>query len=151
MRLSTLTFLVMLTLSIGAVPLAAIAQQTAKVYRIDCLPGGPLAPRAHQWDAFRQALRALGWVEGQNMTLEFRPPAGEGDPFDELAAELVRLKVDVIVATGTSAVRAAKWSWPHDTGHMWEVVSPHLSRYEVGMESICRSAMMRLTLHRHRA
>ena len=44
-----------------------------------------------------------------------------------------------------------QWSWPHDTGHMWEVVSPHLSRYEVGMESICRSAMMRLTLHRHRA
>jgi len=108
MRLSTLTFLVMLTLSIGAVPFVATAQQTAKVYRIGCLPGGPLAPRAHQWDAFRQALRALGWVEGQNMTLEFRPPAREGDPFDELAADLVRLKVDVIVATGQRAVRAAK-------------------------------------------
>jgi putative ABC transport system substrate-binding protein len=78
------------------------------VYRIGCIPGGPLAPRAHQWDAFRQTLRELGWVEGQNIILEFRPPAQEGDPYDDLAAELVHLKVDVIVATGTRAVRATK-------------------------------------------
>jgi putative tryptophan/tyrosine transport system substrate-binding protein len=47
-------------------------------------------------------------VEGQNILLEFRPPAREGDAFDELAADLVRLQVDVIVASGTTGVRAAK-------------------------------------------
>jgi putative tryptophan/tyrosine transport system substrate-binding protein len=89
-------------------PLVAHAQQPAKVYRVGCIPGGPLAPRAHQWDAFRQALRELSWREGHNIILEFRPPAQESDPFDELVAELVRLQVDVIVATGTRAVRTAK-------------------------------------------
>ena len=64
-------------------------------------------PGAAQWDAFRQTLRELSWVEGQNITLEFCPPAREGDAFDELAADLVRLQVDVIVATGTAGVRAA--------------------------------------------
>jgi hypothetical protein len=52
---------------LGAVvagPFIAHAQQTTKVYQIGCLPGGPLAPRAHQWDAFRQTLRELGWREG---------------------------------------------------------------------------------------
>ena len=58
-------------------------------------------------DAFRQTLRELGWVEGQNITLEFRAPAREGDAFDEPAADLIRLQVDVIVATGIRAVRAA--------------------------------------------
>jgi putative tryptophan/tyrosine transport system substrate-binding protein len=104
----TMRRIVILILVILAMPLAATAQQTGKVYRIGCIPGGLLAPRAHQWDAFRQALRELGWVEGQNIILEFRPPAREGDPYDDLAAELVRLKVDVIVATGTRAVRATK-------------------------------------------
>lgn len=108
MRLNTVGGIVLLALGLLVVPLAAHAQQAGKVYRIGCIPGGPLAPRAHQWDAFRQTLRALGWVEGQDILLEFRPPAREGDPFDELAAELVRLKVDVIVATGGRAVRATK-------------------------------------------
>ena len=94
--------------AVAAWPLIVHAQQPTKVYRIGCIPGGPLAPRAHQWDAFRQMLRELGWVEGQNVMLEFRPPTREGDPAEELAAELVRLQVDVIVATGTRAVRAAK-------------------------------------------
>jgi putative ABC transport system substrate-binding protein len=112
--------IVILTLVILAMPLAATAQQTGKVYRIGCIPGGLLAPRAHQWDAFRQALRELGWVEGQNIILEFRPPVREGDPYDDLAAELVRLKVDVIVATGTRAVRATK----HATSTIPIVMSP---------------------------
>jgi len=94
--------------AVTAWPLITYAQQAAKIYRIGCIPGGPLTPRAHQWDAFRQTLRELGWVEGQNIIIEFRPPAREGDPFDELAVELVRLQVDVIVATGARAVRAAK-------------------------------------------
>lgn len=63
--------------------------------------------RAHQWDAFRQTLRELGWVEGKNVIIEMRPPAKEGDPYEDLVADLIRLKVDVIVATGTRALRAA--------------------------------------------
>ena len=103
----TLRLVVVLTLAILATPLVAAAQQAGKVYRIGCIPGGLLAPRIHQWDAFRQTLRELGWVEGKNITLEFRAPAREGDAFDELAADLIRLQVDVIVATGIRAVRAA--------------------------------------------
>ena len=107
MRRNTVGLIVIVTLSVLSAPLATAAQPAGKVYRIGCLPGGPLAPRLHQWDAFRQTLRELGWVEGQNILLEFRPPAREGDAFDELAADLVRLQVDVIVATGTPGVRAA--------------------------------------------
>jgi putative ABC transport system substrate-binding protein len=108
MRLYIIRLIAMLALIILVAPLAAMAQQPGRVYRIGCIPGGPLAPRAHQWEAFRQTLRELGWVEGQNIILEFRPPSREGDPFDELAAELVRLKVDVIVASGGQAAYAAK-------------------------------------------
>ena len=43
------------------------------------------------------------------------------------------------------------WTWPHDRGHMWEEISPHLSRYEVGLEPACSHAMLRLTLSRHSA
>jgi putative ABC transport system substrate-binding protein len=127
MRLKTIGG-VLLALNLLLVPLAH-AQQAEKMYRIGCLPGGPLAPRAHQWDAFRQTLRELGWVEGQNIRLEFRPPAREGDPFDELAADLVRLPVDVIVATGTRAVRAAK----HATSTIPIVMSAAPNAVEEGL------------------
>jgi putative tryptophan/tyrosine transport system substrate-binding protein len=116
----TMRLLVILTLAILAVPLTTVAQQEGKVYRIGCIPPGPLASRLHQWDAFRQTLHELGWVEGQNIILEFRPPVQEGDTFDELAADLVRLQVDVMVATGTPAVRAAK----HATSTIPIVMSP---------------------------
>ncbi|HEY5865386.1 MAG TPA: hypothetical protein VI542_07510, partial [Candidatus Tectomicrobia bacterium] len=43
------------------------------------------------------------------------------------------------------------WTWPHDRGHMWEEISPHLSRYEVGLEPACHHAMLHLTLSRHSA
>ena len=92
---------------LAAPPPAAEAQQARGLPRIGILPGGPLGPRMHQWDAFRQTLRELGYTEGQNIILEFRPPAREGDPFENVAADLVRLKVDVIVATSDRAVRAA--------------------------------------------
>jgi putative ABC transport system substrate-binding protein len=61
----------------------------------------------HQWDAFRQTLRELGYVKGQNIAFEFRPPLQEGDPFETLAMDLVSRKVDLIVATSNVAVRAA--------------------------------------------
>jgi putative ABC transport system substrate-binding protein len=97
-------------LTLLATPLVAGAQErkARKVYRIGCMPGGPLAPRAHQWEAFRLGLRDLGYVEGQNVVLEYRVPEREGAPFDDLVADLVRLNVDVIVASTPSAIQAAK-------------------------------------------
>src|SRR5262245_45231945 len=53
-----------LAVALLAAPRATAAQPAGKVYRVGCIPAGPLAPRAHQWDAFRQTLRELGWVEG---------------------------------------------------------------------------------------
>ena len=91
-----------------AVAVIAEAQQPKKVPRIGILPPGPISERVHLWDAFRQGLRELGYVEGQNFTLVF--PSGEVKPerLPHLAAELVSLKVDVIVAAATVAVQAAK-------------------------------------------
>jgi len=107
MRLQRAMLLGLAVLGLLAAPLAAAAP-AGRVPRIGILPGGPLAPRVHQWDAFRQTLRELGYTEGQNIILEFRPPAREGDPFENLAADLVRLKVDVIVATADRSIRAAR-------------------------------------------
>ena len=91
-----------------AVAVIAEAQQAKKVPRIGILPPGPISERVHLWDAFRQGLRELGYVEGQNFALVF--PSGEVKPerLPHLAAELVSLKVDVIVAAATVAVQAAK-------------------------------------------
>ena len=86
----------------------AWAQQPGKVPRIGILPPGPISERVHLWEAFRQGLRKLGYVEGQNIILVF--PSGEVKPerLPHLAAELVSLKVDVIVAAAIVAVQAAK-------------------------------------------
>jgi putative tryptophan/tyrosine transport system substrate-binding protein len=91
-----------------AVAVIVEAQQPKKVPRIGILPPGPISERVHLWDAFRQGLSELGYVEGQNFTLVF--PSGEVKPerLAHLAAELVSLKVDVIVAAATVAVQAAK-------------------------------------------
>ncbi len=89
-------------------PLAADAQQTGKVARIGYL--GPTSPSSSSslLDAFRQGLRELGWVEGQNIVIDYRFAEGRYDRLPDLAAELVRLKVDLIVASPTPAVVAAK-------------------------------------------
>ena len=86
----------------------AWAQQPGKVPRIGVLPPGPISERVHLWEAFRQGLRKLGYVEGQNIILVF--PSGEVKPerLPHLAAELVSLKVDVIVAAAIVAVQTAK-------------------------------------------
>ncbi|MCZ6622804.1 MAG: ABC transporter substrate binding protein [Deltaproteobacteria bacterium] len=85
-----------------ALSVPAQAQQTNKVYRI-----GYLAPRSVH-EGFRQRLRELGYIEGQNLVIEWRFSKGKRDLYPELAAELVRLKVDLILAVGTGATRAAK-------------------------------------------
>jgi putative ABC transport system substrate-binding protein len=89
-----------------AAPLAAEAQPAGKVYRIGVLSAGRPLP---EWLAvFSQALRELGWIEGKNVVFEFRFAEGGYDRLPDLAAELVRLKVDIIVAVPTPAVAAAK-------------------------------------------
>ena len=87
-----------------AAPLAAEAQQAGKVLRIGFL-GTYAGPSL---DAFRQVLRELGWVEGQNIVIDYRFAEGRLDRWTDLAVELVRLRVDIIVAEGTQAVAATK-------------------------------------------
>ena len=104
------TFLGTLAGSLLAAPLAAGAQQPAgKVFRIGLLGTVPLAdPAASRlWGGFFDGLRQLGYVEGQNVVIEGRFSEGRSERFPTLAAELVRLKVDVIVAAGY-APNAAK-------------------------------------------
>jgi putative ABC transport system substrate-binding protein len=102
-------FGVVLTLNLVLAPLAAEAQQpSGKVPRIGILwPYSPTvtSPLA---EAFRQGLRGQGYIEGQNITVEERWAEGKYDRFPVLAAELVSLKIDVLVAAGTPAISAAK-------------------------------------------
>jgi putative ABC transport system substrate-binding protein len=88
-------------------PLAAKAQPAAKVARIGYLAGS-LAAFPQLREAFIQGLRDLGYVEGRNLVIEYRSPEGKPERLPALAAELVALKVDVIVAAGTPQPLAAK-------------------------------------------
>jgi putative tryptophan/tyrosine transport system substrate-binding protein len=92
-----------LTLSLALVPVCAEGQPSAKVYRIGILGNEDTPP----WEGLRQGLRDLGYVDGRNVTLEWRWSEGRTDRLPALAAELVGHKVEVIVASGTQAVRAA--------------------------------------------
>src|SRR5215469_3210114 len=97
-----------ITLLGGAVswPLAVRAQ--AKVYAIGILETLPRAQNQANFAALLNGLRELGYVEGQNLRIEYRSADGQGERFPELAAELVRNRVDLIVTRGTPAARAAK-------------------------------------------
>ncbi len=88
-------------------PLAAEAQRAGKVYRIGFLWDTP-AVWPHALEAFRQGLRDLGWVEGQNIVIEYRWTEGRFDRLPSLVEELVRLKVDLIVAPTSIYTGAAK-------------------------------------------
>jgi putative ABC transport system substrate-binding protein len=90
-----------------AAPLATEAQPAAKIARIGYLAGS-LAARPHLREAFLQGLRDLGYVEGRNVVIEYRAAERKLERLPALAAELVALKVDVIVASGTLAALAAK-------------------------------------------
>ena len=87
---------------------AAEAEQTGKVYRIGMLERTPAAANAANLDGFRQGLRELGYVEGKNLVIEYRSADGHDERFLTLAAELVRLKSDLILTRGTTAALAAK-------------------------------------------
>jgi putative ABC transport system substrate-binding protein len=116
-----LGLLITLALDLLAAPLAAEAQPPANVPRIGYLVTGGLdSPETRVLlDAFRQGLRERGYVEGQNIVIEYRAADGQLERFPALATELVRLKPEVIVAQGTPAALAAK-----DATTMIPIVTP---------------------------
>ena len=95
------------TVLLITVPLAE-AQQPKKIPRIGYLTASSLSANAARIEAFRQGLRELGYVEGKNIVIEYRHAEGKFDRLPALAAELVRLKVDVIVTAGPTSTRPAK-------------------------------------------
>ena len=97
-----------LTALFSALCASAEAQQPKKVPRIGFLMGTSPSTISDRIEAFRQGLRELGYVEGKNIAIEYRYSEGKLDRLRELAAELVRLNVDVIVTSGPTPNRAAK-------------------------------------------
>jgi putative ABC transport system substrate-binding protein len=87
---------------------SAEAQQPAKVPRIGYLTGTSLSANSARTEAFRQGLRELGYVDGKNIVIEWRSAEGKGNRLPALAADLVRLKVDIIITGGPTSNRAAK-------------------------------------------
>ncbi len=106
MRLRTIGLIGILVLGLLVGPLPVEAQQTGKMPRLGYLSRKARAGGTDK--AFRQALRDLGWVEGKNITIEFRWAAYKRDRRSALAEELVRLKVDLIVTATSGVTRAAK-------------------------------------------
>jgi putative tryptophan/tyrosine transport system substrate-binding protein len=94
--------LVTLALGLLVAPLAVAVQQGTKIPRIGLLPQGPY------WEAFRQGLRDLGYVEGQNLVIEYGRAVERTEELADLVVELVRREVNLIVTWGTPATRAAK-------------------------------------------
>jgi len=99
---------VVLGLSLILAPRAVETQQPAKIPRIGVLSGGTPTTYAPRHEAFRQGLRELGYVEGKNIVLEYRYAEGKQERLSVLAAELVRLNVDLILTYGEPQIRAAK-------------------------------------------
>jgi putative ABC transport system substrate-binding protein len=97
---------VLALLALGA-PLRLMAQPSGTVYRIGFLGGGLPATSGSMVEGFREGMRNLGYVEGRNYVLDFRWGEGRNDRLAELAAELVRANVNVIVTAGEPAIRAA--------------------------------------------
>jgi len=106
MRLRSIPIVVTLALGLLLAPLAAHAQPAGKVYRIGYL--GNVRPPPPVWEAFLRGLREFGWVEGQNIVIERRNAEGRFERLPDLAADLVGLRVDIIVASGSPAPLAAK-------------------------------------------
>src|SRR5215468_2750530 len=102
-----ITLWLLVTLFLANVSLAD-AQQTEKVFRIGLLDSSTASGMAVLLDAFRQELSKLGWIEGKNITIEYRFAEQKNERLTELAADLVRLKVDLIVVRATPSALAAK-------------------------------------------
>jgi ABC-type uncharacterized transport system substrate-binding protein len=102
-----ITLWLLATLFLANVSLAE-AQQTGKIFRIGFLDTSTASGSAVLWDAFRQEMRKLGWIEGKNIAIEYRFAEQKPERLPELAVDLVRLKVDLIVVSGTPPALAAK-------------------------------------------
>src|SRR5262247_4683667 len=87
---------------------AEAQQPTKKIPRVGFLSLNPASVQKDRIEAFREALRKLGYIEGQNINVEYRYGNNKSERMHGLAAELVHLHVDVIVTTGSSATRPAK-------------------------------------------
>ena len=99
---------VLALLALGTAPLASFAQQPGKVWRIGMLETRSMAQNAANLNAFLKGMQDLGYVEGRNFVIDYRSADGRNDRFADLAAELIRGKVDLIVARGTPAIQAAR-------------------------------------------
>jgi putative tryptophan/tyrosine transport system substrate-binding protein len=99
---------VALSVMLLALSYSASAQQSTKIPRIGFVSNTSPSAVAPRLDAFRQGLRELGYLEGKNIVIEYRHSEGKSDRLAGLVAELVRLKIDVIVTSGPSVTRAAK-------------------------------------------
>jgi len=108
MGLHTVRLIAMLALGILTAPLAAGTPPAGKVYRIGVLETTSAALNVANLEAFRQGLRELGYVEGQNLVIAYRSADGRPEHFPALATELVHLPVDLILTRGTPAALAAK-------------------------------------------
>ena len=106
MKRRRLGLIVTLALALLVATLAAGAQPPGKVYRIGYV--GTVPPPAPQWDALLDGLREHGYIEGRNIVFERRFSGGKAERFPEFAAEMVRLRVDVIIVPTTPAALAAK-------------------------------------------
>jgi putative ABC transport system substrate-binding protein len=114
-RVRRIGLAVVLAFCLLAAPLSAEAQQAGRIYRIGLIaaaqPVSEMAgpePVSPSWGALAQGLRALGYMEGQNLILERRAAEGRYGRFGDIVAELVRLKADVIVTGSTQLAGAAK-------------------------------------------
>ena len=105
---AALRLIVTLTLGMLAAPLTAGAQQAVKIPKIGVLHVGTAAGSQHLFDAFKQGMRERGYVEGQHVVFERRFGEGRGERVPEAAAELVRMKVDLIVASTDQGIAAVK-------------------------------------------
>src|SRR5207245_2599323 len=107
MRCHAIGFIIPLILSLLAAPLTVTAQPRSTVPRIGILAPGTITQVANTfWEPFLQGLRDLGYVEGQNLVVEYRFAAGQNERLPALAAELARLPVDVLVTAGAGAPAA---------------------------------------------
>jgi putative ABC transport system substrate-binding protein len=103
-------FAIALTFAFGGALVGA--QQTGKIFRIGILDASTPSSSAAQWQAFREELTNLGWIEGKNITFEYRFAEQKSERLPELAADLVNLKVDLIVVTAGPAAATAKKATP---------------------------------------
>jgi putative tryptophan/tyrosine transport system substrate-binding protein len=108
MMLVTCRWSVIALMLIVFVPCPAEAQQPGKIFRIGYLDGSTASGMTVLLDEFRQELRKLGWIEGKNISIEYRFAEQKPERLPELAADLVRLKVDLFVVADTPSASAAK-------------------------------------------